>query len=405
MASERITLTVLVDPTATAWSVYRVRTACCARGRHHEARALRRVRHRGGRSAPPRTWNYRSARALPGLIDCESFFSKNPPKGTSDYALRRGHRPIQQRPPHPQLVLTEPAATVFGAIQMNTIVFHPWASLAGDTDNSRRACASTWIRSRAPTSWIRRAVPAAHALREVLGEAGLEAWVKTSGNRGLHVPAPDRPTCIVFDVCHAVRRRRASFERRMPDKVSDELVEGGARRAYLRRLQPGEPRPQQMAGAYSPRALGRRAAVSTPVTSGFDEVDPAAFTVRSIPERLAARSAIRGPASSTGPGGIDTLLEWWQRDLDAALGELLPPARFPQDAGEPPRVQPRRRIPRRPTEDAPRADRRARHPFCVPRRGTSKPRHGRGDEPRAWRTGRERTSRRVGDQSRTAPTS
>ena len=35
---------------------------------------------------------------------------------------------------HPQLVLDEPAGAVWAA-QMNTIVFHPWASGAGDTDD------------------------------------------------------------------------------------------------------------------------------------------------------------------------------------------------------------------------------------------------------------------------------
>ena len=42
------------------------------------------------------------------------------------------------------------------------------------------------------------------------------------------------------------------------------------------------------------------------------------------------------------PGRIDTLLGWWQRDLDAGLGELPFPPEFPKMPGEPPRVQPSR---------------------------------------------------------------
>ena len=53
-------------------------------------------------------------------------------------------------------------------------------------------------------------------------------------------------------------------------------------------------------------------------------------------------SATRGPTFSTKPGRIDTLLEWWQRDLDAGLGELPFPPDFPKMPGEPPRVQPSR---------------------------------------------------------------
>ena len=46
--------------------------------------------------------------------------------------------------------------------------------------------------------------------------------------------------------------------------------------------------------------------------------------------------------SVPGLSRIDTLLEWWQRDLDAGLGELPFPPEFPKMPGEPPRVQPSR---------------------------------------------------------------
>ena len=63
----------------------------------------------------------------------DGFFSKNPPKGAPDYVhevmctYNSGRR-------HPQVVLDE-AAAIGWAVQMNTVVFHPWASLAADTDN------------------------------------------------------------------------------------------------------------------------------------------------------------------------------------------------------------------------------------------------------------------------------
>ena len=71
-----------------------------------------------------------------------------------------------------------------------------------------------------------------------------------------------------------------------------------------------------MAGAYSPRALPG-ATVSTPVHwDELDGLDPAAFTVRSIPKRL---DEIGDPwaGKQSSPGRIDTLLEWWERDLEA----------------------------------------------------------------------------------------
>src|SRR4051794_4120089 len=156
-----------------------------------------------------------SLERFPESIDGESFFSKNPPKGTPDYVeavtvtYNSGRR-------HPQLVLTETAAIVW-AVQMNTIVFHPWASLAGNTDNPVELRIDL---DPQPGTAFAEAVPAAHALREVLKEAGLEAWVKTSGNRGIHVFCPIEPTHEFLDVRHAVIAAARELERRMPDKVT-----------------------------------------------------------------------------------------------------------------------------------------------------------------------------------------
>ncbi|HEY5230691.1 MAG TPA: ATP-dependent DNA ligase, partial [Galbitalea sp.] len=66
-------------------------------------------------------------------IDGEQFFSKNPPKGAPDY-VRAVTVTYPSGRSHPQLVIDEPAVAVWAA-QMNTVVFHPWASLASDPDN------------------------------------------------------------------------------------------------------------------------------------------------------------------------------------------------------------------------------------------------------------------------------
>ncbi|MFE1665451.1 non-homologous end-joining DNA ligase [Microbacterium sp. P02] len=268
-------------------------------------------------------------------VDGDSFFSKNPPKGAPAYVeavtvtYNSGRR-------HPQLVLTEPAAVVWAA-QMNTLVFHPWASLAGDTDNPVELRIDL---DPQPGTDFADAAAVAPALRDVLREAGLEAWIKTSGNRGLHVFCPIEPTHEFLDVRHAVIAAGRELERRMPDLVTmNWWKEERGERIFIDFNQAN--RDRTMAGAYSPRALAA-ATVSTPI--GWDElvdVDPTTFTIRSVPERLAT---VGDPWAeiATSPGRIDTLLGWWQRDLDDGLGELPFPPEFPKMPGEPPRVQPSR---------------------------------------------------------------
>ena len=277
-----------------------------------------------------------SLERFPDSVDGESFFSKNPPMGAPDYVheemctYNSGRR-------HPQVVLDEAAAIVW-AIQMNTVVFHPWASLARDTDNPVELRIDL---DPQPGTDFADAAAVAPALRDVLREAGLEPWLKTSGNRGIHVFCPIEPTHEFLDVRHAVIAAGRELERRMPDQVTTNWwKEERGERIFVDFNQAN--RDRTMAGAYSPRALPG-ATVATPITWDelADGVDPASFTVRTVPERLAD---IGDPWADlqAAPGRIDTLLEWWQRDLDDGLGELPFPPEFPKMPGEPPRVQPSR---------------------------------------------------------------
>ena len=270
-------------------------------------------------------------------ITGEQFFSKNPPKGTPDFVdavtvtYNSGRR-------HPQIVLNRASAIVW-AVQMNTVVFHPWASLADDTDNPVELRIDL---DPQPGTGIAEAIPAAHELRAVLREAGLEAFIKTSGNRGLHVFCPIVPEWEFLTVRHAVIAAGRDLERRMPKQVTTNWwKEERGERIFVDFNQAN--RDRTMAGAYSPRAKPG-APVSTPLHwDEVDDVDPSRFTVRSIPARLAE---IGDPWADLqkDPGRIDTLLEWWERDVENGLGEMPFPPEFPKMPGEPPRVQPSKKV-------------------------------------------------------------
>jgi DNA ligase D len=276
-----------------------------------------------------------SLQRFPEGIDGEQFFSKNPPKGAPDY-VRTVMVVYPSARSHPQIVIDEPAAAVW-AVQMNTIVFHPWPSRAENSDNPDQLRIDL---DPQPGTDFDDAIPAAIELRKVLAEAGLDAFVKTSGNRGLHVFAPIEPTHEFQDVRHAVIAAARELERRMPDAVTTAWwKEERGERIFVDFNQAN--RDRTMAGAYSPRALAH-APVSTPITwDELESVDPRAFTIETVPDRLATTG---DPWESFGaePGRIDDLLAWWQRDLDNGLGELPFPPDYPKMPGEPPRVQPSR---------------------------------------------------------------
>jgi DNA ligase D len=276
-----------------------------------------------------------SLQRFPDGIDGEQFFSKNPPKGAPDF-VRSIMVVYPSARTHPQLVIDEPAAAVW-AVQMNTVVFHPWPSRAENSDNPDQLRIDL---DPQPGTDFDDAIPAAIELRKVLAEAGLDAFVKTSGNRGLHVFAPIEPTREFLDVRHAVIAAARELERRMPDKVTTAWwKEERGTRIFVDFNQAN--RDRTMAGAYSPRALAH-APVSAPITwEELESVDPKAFTILTMPDRLQKTG---DPWAEFGakPGTIDKLFSWWERDLGNGLGELPFPPDYPKMPGEPPRVQPSR---------------------------------------------------------------
>ena len=276
-----------------------------------------------------------SLERYPDGVGGESFFSKNPPRGAPTWA-RSVTVTYPSARAHPQLVIDEVATAVW-AVQMNTVVFHPWPSRAGASDFPDQLRVDL---DPQPGTDFGDAVPAARELREILAEAGLTAFLKTSGNRGLHVYAPIEPAHEFLDVRHAVIAAARELERRMPEQVTTSWwKEDRGEKVFADFNQAN--RDRTIAGAYSPRALPH-APVSTPVTwEELGDVDPREFTVRTVPERLRTAGDPWAHMHDE-PGSIATLLEWWERDLRDGLGELPFPPDYPKMPGEPPRVQPSR---------------------------------------------------------------
>ena len=177
-------------------------------------------------------------------------------------------------------------------------------------------------------------------LRDVLAEAGLTAYAKTSGSRGVHVYARIVPEHEFLDVRHGVIAIARELERRLPDLVTTAWwKEERGDKVFVDYNQAC--RDRTIASAYSPRPLSG-APVSMPLAwDRLREVQVADFTVRSVPELVATEPdpwAGIGDAS----GSLGTALQWWERDLVDGLGELSFPPDYPKMPGEPKRVQPSR---------------------------------------------------------------
>jgi DNA ligase D len=272
---------------------------------------------------------------FPDGVDGEQFFSKNPPKGVPDHS-RSVPVVFPSGRSHPMLVIDEIATAVWAA-QMNTVTFHPWPCRASDTDHPDQLRIDL---DPQPGTGFAEAAAAAPVLREVLAEAGLEAWIKTSGNRGLHVYAPIEPEHEFLTVRHAVIAAARELERRMPDRVTTAWwKEERGERVFVDFNQAA--RDRTIAGAYSPRPLPT-ATVSTPLFwEELGSVEPGAFTVLTVPERLGEQGD-PWERFAEKPGRLTTLLEWWERDLADGLGEMPFPPEYPKMPGEPMRVQPSR---------------------------------------------------------------
>ena len=242
---------------------------------------------------------------------------------------------------HPQLVVDEVATAVW-AVQMNTLTFHPWPVLTGDPDDPDEIRIDLDPQPGRPFADV---VTVARALREVMQEVGLRPFVKTTGNRGVHVFAEVRPEREFLQVRHAVIGIAREVERRLPELVTTAWwKEERGDKVFVDFNQAC--RDRTLASAWSPRPLPG-APVSTPVEwEELPEVTPAAFGVHNVPSRLAEHgdpwTGLHSPDPTDAPT-LDQALALWEADLERGLGEMPFPPDYPKMPGEPRRVQPSRK--------------------------------------------------------------
>ena len=150
-----------------------------------------------------------------------------------------------------------------------------------------------------------------------------------------------RPDRAALDVHrHAPRRDRVRPRARAAParRGDDEVVEGGARRAHLRRLQPERARPDDRLGLQHPPEAGRARVGAVRVGRARATCSPRTSRSRRC-RRGSPRSATRTPRSTTSRTRSSRCSTSTSEQGD---GDMPYPPDYPKMPGEPKRVQPSR---------------------------------------------------------------
>jgi DNA ligase D-like protein (predicted polymerase) len=269
--------------------------------------------------------------------EADAFYQKRMMRGAPDYAETANVAfPSGRRAD--ELCPTE-IAVVAWAAQMGTLTFHPWPSRRADTDHPDELRLDL---DPQPGTDFKDAARVALGARDLLEELGLVGWPKTSGNRGVHIYVRIEPRWEFVDVRHAAIAFGRELERRTDGVTTAWWKEERGQRIFVDYNQ--NARDRTIASAYSLRPIPG-APVSTPVTwDELPEVDPRAFTLHTVPERLAQHGDLHAGIDDH-PGSLEPLLALYDEQVAAGQGEMPYPPDYPKMPGEPPRVQPSKKNP------------------------------------------------------------
>lgn len=265
----------------------------------------------------------------------EHFFQKRAPRPRPEWVETAVVRFPSGRTA--DFVVVRDAAQLAWVVNLGCIDLNPWPVRAQDPDHPDELRVDLDPTPQATWGQVREV---ALLCREVLEEHGLVGFPKTSGSRGIHINVRIEPRWGFPEVRRAALALAREVERRAPELATSAWWKEERHGVFIDYNQ--NARDRTVASAYSVRPTPD-ARVSTPLT--WDEVptvDPAAFTVRTVPQRLAE---LGDPAAAIDdhPGSLDSLLALAEEQARAGMGEAPYPPHFPRAEGEPPRVPPGRR--------------------------------------------------------------
>jgi len=220
----------------------------------------------------------------PTGIDGQKFFQKHAWKGMNPKIARI--RDPKDRAGE-ELISISDLDGLMALVQSAALEIHPWGSTI--TDWERPDMIVMDLDPGEGVDWP-AVIAAAQEVRRRLEDAGLAAFVKTSGGKGLHVVAPLKPK--------ADWRAAKAFTKAMADAMAADTPE-----AYVSTITKSKRKGRilidylrNQRGATAVAAYSARARAGAPVSTPLDweelgpEIGPAHFTVTNLPARLAALS-------------------------------------------------------------------------------------------------------------------
>lgn len=245
---------------------------------------------------------------FPDGLAGEKVYQKRVPKGAPDWVPTvRLHFPRFNQ--HADELCPDSVADIVWAVQMSTVELHPWNVRAADVDRPDEWRIDLDPMDEATFDDVRQVAAVA---RDVLAELGIRGYPKTSGGNGMHVYVRIRPDWGFADV----RRAAWAFAREVVTRIPDRATVTWWRKdrdpthVFIDFNQ--NARDHTLAAAYSLRGTAA-GTVSTPFDwDELDTIDPATFTLATVPERFAS---IGDPHASIDDEafGLEQLLEWADR--------------------------------------------------------------------------------------------
>jgi DNA ligase D len=275
---------------------------------------------------------------FPNGVSGSNFFQKRIPDSAPDWLQTT----IVSTPngTTSRAIVMADIAHVLWAANLGCLGFHPWPYRAGDPDNTDELRIDL---DPSPGVTFLMVQEAATEVRQFLGDNGITSFIKTTGNRGLHVYVRVEPGWDSFGTRQAAVSVARALAAARPDLITDKWwkEERGAR--VFIDFNQNAPH-KTVFGAWCVRARPG-AQVSTPFAwDELAEIHPDNLTVQSVPGRLHEHgdpwTDIDATAQSIAP-----LVERYERDLAGGIPDAPWPPVYPKMPDEARRVNPSRARP------------------------------------------------------------